>query len=67
MDLFQAIRVTGKFFQLIMQFFLQGDIDLVCPFGNNGNRFIQIARLSLDIGKVLRLDHIGGIRINLPS
>ena len=43
MDLFQAIGVAGKFFQLIMQLFLQGNIDLVSPFGDNSSFFSPFA------------------------
>ena len=67
MDLLQAIGVAGKFLQLIMQFFLKGNIDLIGPLGNYGNRLIQIARLCLDIGQILRLYYIRSVRINLPS
>jgi hypothetical protein len=50
-----------------MQFLLQGDIDLVGTLGDNGNRLVQIAGLSLDIGEILGFHDIRGIGINLPS
>jgi hypothetical protein len=67
MDLFQAVSVAGEFFQLIMQLFLQGDVDLVSPLGDNGDGLVQIARLCLDIGEILGFHDIRGIGINLPS
>ena len=44
MNLFQGISMAGKFFQLVVQFFLNGNIDLVSPLGNDGNGLIEIAR-----------------------
>ncbi len=34
MDLFQAVGMTGKFFQFVMKFLFQRDVNLVGPFGD---------------------------------
>ena len=38
MNLFQAIRMAGKFIQFIMQLFFQRNIDLVSSFANDRNQ-----------------------------
>ena len=46
MDLFQAVRMTGKLFQLVVEFLLQGNVDLICPLGNDGDRTYKLPVLA---------------------
>ena len=42
MNFFQAVGMACKFFQFVMQLFFQSNVYLVCPFGYDGNGFIQV-------------------------
>jgi len=66
-DFLEAIGMAGKLLQFVVQLLFQGDVDLVSPFRDNGNRLVQIPGLRLDIGKVLGFHYIGSVCINLPS
>ena len=67
MNLLQSIGMTGKFFQLIMQFFLKSNIDLIGSLADNGNLLIQITCFCLQHIQVFSLHHIAGVGTNFSD
>ena len=52
-DLFQAVGMARELFELIVQFFPQGNIDLVGSPGNDGNRLIEVTGFAFDIDQAV--------------
>jgi len=67
MDLFQAVSMGGELLQLVVQFLLQHDVDLVGAFGDHGNGLVYITGFALDLGHILGLKVISNTIAYLPA
>jgi len=58
MNFFEAVGMGCELLQFVMKFLFQGDVDLICPFGDDGDGLVQIACFPLDRRNILGFHHI---------